>query len=298
MTGPVVIAWEATPQGEDAVALGRLLARALEVRPTLAAVVPLPAHLIPANEITASLEREAPEIFARPKELLEAPDAATRVVVDPSPARALQEIAEADDAAIIVAGSCHRGVVGRTMLGSVGTSLLHGSPCPVAVAPRGFAGQGGQVDVRRIGVAFDGTAESFGALEAAIALARRFGDAQIGVLTVCEPQGYGIETTYAILTATDWEAAERNERRRVLDLGLARIPGDLDAEGHLLDGLPGRALAEAADDFDLIVMGSRGYGPVRRTLLGSTAARLMGAAPRPVIVVPRGGASAAALVPT
>lgn len=294
MTGAVVIGWEATPQGEDAVRLGRLLASALQAPITLATVFPLPAHLIPATEIAASLEREAPGIFARPKELLEEPDAGTRVVVDPSPARALQEIAEAERAALIVVGSCHRGALGRTMLGSVATSLLHGSPCPVAVAPRGFGKQAEQGNIRRIGVAFDGTAEGFAALETAIALARRFDDAAIGLLTVCEPQSYGIETTYAILTAADWEAAERNERRRVLDLGLARVPGDLRAEGRLLDGVPGPALAEAAEDFDLMVTGSRGYGPVRRTLLGSTAARLMGAAPRPVLVVPRGGAAGAA----
>jgi nucleotide-binding universal stress UspA family protein len=48
-----------------------------------------------------------------------------------------------------------------------------------------------------------------------------------------------------------------------------------------------RALLDAAQDrLDLLVLGSRGYGPVRRTLLGSVSVAVVRAAP--LIVVPRG----------
>jgi nucleotide-binding universal stress UspA family protein len=40
---------------------------------------------------------------------------------------------------------------------------------------------------------------------------------------------------------------------------------------------------------DLLVCGSRGYGPVRRVLLGTVAAALVRQASVPVLVVPRGG---------
>jgi hypothetical protein len=39
------------------------------------------------------------------------------------------------------------------------------------------------------------------------------------------------------------------------------------------------------------VVGSRGWGPVRRILLGSTSARLMREAHCPVLVLPRGAAT-------
>ena len=38
---------------------------------------------------------------------------------------------------------------------------------------------------------------------------------------------------------------------------------------------------------DLLVVGSRGYGPLRRVLLGSVSSELMHSAPCPVMVVPR-----------
>jgi len=59
----------------------------------------------------------------------------------------------------------------------------------------------------------------------------------------------------------------------------------------VLEGDPAQAIADAAeaDGVDLVVCGSRGYGPVRRVLAGSTSRRLLGAARQPVIVVPRPG---------
>ncbi len=38
---------------------------------------------------------------------------------------------------------------------------------------------------------------------------------------------------------------------------------------------------------DLLVVGSRGYGPVLRVLLGSVSTRLIHIAPCPVLVIPR-----------
>ena len=43
-------------------------------------------------------------------------------------------------------------------------------------------------------------------------------------------------------------------------------------------------------EVDLLVLGSRGYGPVRRTLLGSTSDRVVHVAPSSVVVLPRGAA--------
>ena len=64
-------------------------------------------------------------------------DAVTLVIADGSPARALHTYADARHADLVVVGSSHTGRLGRVLPGSTGEKLLHGSPCAVAVVPRG-----------------------------------------------------------------------------------------------------------------------------------------------------------------
>jgi nucleotide-binding universal stress UspA family protein len=54
-----------------------------------------------------------------------------------------------------------------------------------------------------------------------------------------------------------------------------------------LDGDPAMALAAASADLDLLVTGSRSYGPLGAVLLGAVTRRLINAAQCPVMVVPR-----------
>ena len=60
------------------------------------------------------------------------------------------------------------------------------------------------------------------------------------------------------------------------------------ATGEVVVGDPATELAYAGNDLDLLVTGSRGYGPVRRLMLGSTSTRLVREAPCPVLVLTRG----------
>ena len=55
-----------------------------------------------------------------------------------------------------------------------------------------------------------------------------------------------------------------------------------------LTGDPSDQLANAAAELDVMVVGSRGYGPMRHALLGSVSAKLMRNCPAPLLVVPRG----------
>lgn len=75
--------------------------------------------------------------------------------------------------------------------------------------------------------------------------------------------------------------------RKVLDEGLQAVGPRLAAEGDLLGGPPAETLAAACEDADLLVAGSRGYGPLSRVLLGSVTTKLIGLARCPVLVVPR-----------
>jgi nucleotide-binding universal stress UspA family protein len=88
------------------------------------------------------------------------------------------------------------------------------------------------------------------------------------------------------------------ERRRAGELATARavasLPETVQPESQLVTGPPVRVLeAEGHGDIDLLVLGSRAFGPLRRVLLGSVSAELMRQAPCPLMVVPRSAEAAA-----
>jgi len=84
----------------------------------------------------------------------------------------------------------------------------------------------------------------------------------------------------------------RDEERESFEEALKKASGHL-PEGlvwstRLLGGPVVDALADLRpQDADVLVCGSRGYGPARRVLLGGVSSRLLRHARLPVIVVPR-----------
>ena len=79
----------------------------------------------------------------------------------------------------------------------------------------------------------------------------------------------------------------RENAKASLDSALASMPG-VPATGEMLEGDTVDELAALDDrEIDLLVCGSRGYGPVRRVLLGGVSSRLIRRAACPVVVVPR-----------
>jgi nucleotide-binding universal stress UspA family protein len=67
------------------------------------------------------------------------------------------------------------------------------------------------------------------------------------------------------------------------------VPEGIDAEPILASGEPAAALSEAAEEpGTVLILGSRGYGPMRRVLLGSVSRVLARAAASPVIIHARG----------
>ncbi|HEY8583270.1 MAG TPA: universal stress protein, partial [Capillimicrobium sp.] len=117
-----------------------------------------------------ALRADAEERLAEARDEAALSGAEIVAVPNPNPARALHQLAEERDAGAIVVGACHRGRVGRAILGSVSRGVLHDAPCPVAVAPLGHTGR--REPVRTIGVAFDGRPEA----DAALALAAEIAD--------------------------------------------------------------------------------------------------------------------------
>ncbi len=291
MKHKIIIGYQDTPQGLDALALGEILAETLNARP-MAATVPLIATVLPwsrqlmsESDLEAVLDLETKEPFAAVRDRLAGLDPETRAIADHSASAALYELASEEQATLIVVGSTHRGPIGRVLSGSVGQALLHGAPCAVAVAPRGYAARE-ERRLQRLGVAFDGSAEAWAAFETAVKLAERL-HATLTVVTVAEPERYGYAGA-SILTVAEFHNFELEEKQRVLDLAVGRAPADLQVDGRLLTGSAGSLLSEVSEELDLMITGSRGYGALKRTAPGSVAGHLVNSAACPVLVLPRG----------
>jgi nucleotide-binding universal stress UspA family protein len=212
-------------------------------------------------------------------------DVETRVAAAGSAGAALHDAGRRGRTGLIVIGPSHAGAVGRVLVGTTAAGFLHGAPCPVAVASREYLAP--ERTLERIGIAFADTDDGREALRGAAAIARRAG-AQLRVLTVAEgglpPEslvmpGYGVEE----LVAARHETVERVATR-----GAESLPVDVDVDPVVLEGDPVSALAKPSAELDLLVCGSRGYGPLGSVMLGSISRRLLHRAASPLLVIPRG----------
>jgi nucleotide-binding universal stress UspA family protein len=151
------------------------------------------------------------------------------------------------------------------------------------VAPHGFATT--EPVLRAIGVGYDESAESQRALELARAIAEAAGATLelVGVVAPLVPVGPWM---VAPVTTDDSQSAE-HERLEELVADAAQDVGER-TRAVTVQGLPADELAARSAALDLMVMGSRGYGPAKRLILGSTARKLVRSAACPVIVLPRG----------
>jgi nucleotide-binding universal stress UspA family protein len=135
-------------------------------------------------------------------------------------------------------------------------------------------------------VAYDDSPEAAHALEVAAALASTAG-AALRLIEVVEPQPSPIVGPTTIYAGLQGEESYREAIRHHLDEVAAALPAELRAQTVLVKGSAAEELIDRAGVLSLLVMGSRGYGPLRRALLGSVSAQVLRAAPCPVLVVPR-----------
>jgi nucleotide-binding universal stress UspA family protein len=167
------------------------------------------------------------------------------------------------------------------MIGSVANSLLNGAPTDVAVAPHGYA-EGDHGPLREIAVGYDGAPESELALRRAEALAKR-SNARLELITVVRPPVSG-----PMLAPGVYTPQVPPEPEKVIEAGLRSVDRALAARTRRIEGDPGPELAKACEDgTDLLVVGSRGYGPMTRVLLGSVSRQVAQKAPCPVLVARR-----------
>ena len=270
----VLVGVDGRPGGRDAIALASHLAEP-NGELTLAYVH---TGLVPTSQ--AVRFGIADEERASAAGLLENERAAADVklvsVEARSAGRGLHELAEARRADLLVVGSCHRGAWGRAMLGDDTRGALNGAPCAVAIAPLGYAASSSSLG--QIGVAYDDSPESVAALEAARALAASTG-AVVKALKVVEISSFAYAGALAPVAGIGIQSMvdEANERMQELP----------DVQGRAVYGLSGEELARFGDEVDLLVVGSRGYGPIKRLVLGSTSEFLERHAHCALLALPR-----------
>jgi nucleotide-binding universal stress UspA family protein len=208
-----------------------------------------------------------------------------------SAARVLHEAADEHGAGLLVVGSAAAGILGRVAPGSTAQRLMHGAPCPITIVPQGWEPRGG---IGTIGVAYVNSDEAREALRGAHALAVRAG-ARLRVLTVHTPhlERYAETEPGTPIrppkTADDVEGEHGVQAERALQATVAALGGEVPVEvDAFVEDDPAATLIRVSAHLDLLVCGSRGYGPLRAVLLGGVSGRVATAARCPVIVLPRG----------
>jgi nucleotide-binding universal stress UspA family protein len=280
MFNNVMIGVDGHEGGEDALALGRELL-------TEGGALTL-AH-VHAGYIMLSrgdnYEFEARE-RARADRLLEQARAkagietALRSTGSPSVGRGLHELAEEIGADLLVVGSSRRSLFGRVWLSHDTHAALNGAPCAIAIAPAGYAQHPHLM--REIGVAYNGSRES----EHALGVARRLAAEHGAKLSAFEAVGIPTVAFIGIVVPSKdtIEDLVDEARERIADLG--------DVEPHAVYGRPAEELALYGASLDLLVVGSRDYGPVGRLVHGSTAQELARTARCPLLVLTRAARAA------
>ena len=198
-------------------------------------------------------------------------------LVAPSVGRGLHALAEAQDADLIVLGSSRRSGLDRVLVGDDTRAGLNGAPAPVAVAPMGYSQRAHSI--RTIGVGYDGSPESRHAVAIAQALAEEHGARLCALTAISTPTASFGPGPRPLAEAR--AALLRNAHERIVALG--------DIEPHAAYGSAAEELTAFSSSLDLLIVGSRGYGPIGRLVHGSTSQHLARTARCPLLVLTRAG---------
>lgn len=274
MFSNVLVGVDGRQGGRDAIALARRLA-APDAKLTLAHIWE-PFLGRGANQLSELERTEGLQLLERER-LWAAADARLVVKGEVPVGHGLHAIAEEHGADLLVVGSTRHALLGRVLLGDDCRASLDGAPCAVAIAARGYAQ--GPNRLRRIGVGYDDSPESRDALATAYEVAASDGG-QIRAMWVVSHQD--VREEKPIPADRPAEIDELISRHSARLSELERVVGIATYGG------PREELAKFGKDLDLLVVGSRGYGPRGRLCHGSVSRYLVRHAACSLLVVPRG----------
>ena len=287
MAQPIIVGSDGSEHARDALALGRALAETLDTR-LIVVIAYTPEQWLWAPGTAEPMDSSEQQLQVSQAEaaLSGLARVEVRTVASPSAAGALHSEAERERAQIIVVGSTHRGTIGRVLLGTVTTEVLDAASCAVAVAPAGLKSTQ-PIRFSTLGVGFDDTPPAHDALNVARLLAVRAG-AELRLIWAAHLATRALGPAFTSFLQPNYFQEIRAEVEDRLERAAAPIREEVHVASRIVGGQTVKALVKQSAHLDLLVLGSRGYGPLDRVLLGSISRRVMNDARCPVLVVPRG----------
>jgi nucleotide-binding universal stress UspA family protein len=197
----------------------------------------------------------------------------------------LIEVVEEVNPEVLVLGSLPSGGRGQVVIGSTADWLLHASPVPVAISPREYRSYTGKLT--RLTCAYSATPDSIDVVRRCFEWAERFG-VPVRVITFAVrgktmyPPEVGLDVEDSILDA--WAS----HAREILENLKTEV---IVSEDVVLQVVTGHSWKEALDkaewqDGEILALGTRPRGDIRRVFLGSRSAKIIRESPVPVLVLP------------
>lgn len=278
-----IVGYTANEQGRDALNLGSVLARTQHAALDLVLVEPeqspYSAVYPPESGFSDLLEEQLEQWRSEALELVPADvQAQAWVRRAESDAQGLIDAAADLDAGLIVVGAASNGLFQRFTVGSVANALLHASPVPVALAPRGYSRTG---PLTRITCGIGSRPGAQDVLEAAVeAAASSALPLRLVSLVALDAAGKHKDDP---LQEADLHAKEAKARAEELADGRCPVTAVV---AH------GRTIENAIDDLEfdkgeIMLIGSSRLAQNRRLFLGTTASKVLRSLPVPMVVVPR-----------
>jgi nucleotide-binding universal stress UspA family protein len=296
----ILVPLDGSELAELALVPAALLARRFNAQLWLIFVlVPVPLESGPSVRLARAAVDQAQEYLQDVQRRLEADGLAVRAIVRwGDPAGEILAAAQEGHADLIAMATHGRGGLGRWMIGSVADRVVRTATIPVLVVPARAAAAARRPGFRRLLVPLDGSALAEEALPHALLIARMF-NATVELLSVV-PRSDLTQYPESWFPDLEYEALKEQRQRYLHDL-VARLQQEglqvvaaLEA-GDVPETIVRIAQSRAAD---LIVMATHGRGGITRWMLGSVAAKLLAAAPVPLLLVRVAAASSGAAAPS
>jgi nucleotide-binding universal stress UspA family protein len=278
-TGNYVVAYEATERGREAIELGIALARLTTAELRICLVLPR-STAVPAKVPVASADYEG--VIAQQAQLWldeamqHVPsdvEATNHVLWAESTSEGLIEATRTFESDRIIVGAARTGILNRFTIGSVANALLHASPVPVALAPRGYRATS---PISRVTCAL-GTRAGWQALLDSMVEVSAGLDVELRFVTLVEVDGgssHPPQSDAHLHTVLEYFNARKRSRGTV---------STQVAEGATVEAAV-ESLDWRADEIALV--GSSRLASPSRIFLGTTANRMLHSLPVPLIVVP------------